>query len=281
MACVMPSIRATADMPAADRAVLQIRGLTVRHQTPGGSVTAVAGVDLDVRAGECLGVVGESGSGKTQLLLSILGLLPPQAHLGGSIRFHDTELLGMPASELNRIRGSRIAMIFQDPMTALNPYLRVIDQLSEVAQMHERLSRRAAEARAISMIEAVHIGEPARRARQYPHELSGGMRQRIMIAMALMCEPEIILADEPTTALDVTVQAQVLALLQEVRERTGAALVLVTHDLGVVAQLADRIGVMRGGTLVELAACEELFAAPRHPYTCSLLASLPSLDPAP
>jgi ABC-type dipeptide/oligopeptide/nickel transport system ATPase component len=281
MACVMPSIRATADMGADESSILQIRGLTVRHDTPGGSVTALAGVDLDVHAGECLGIVGESGSGKTQLLLSILGLLPPQAHLGGSIRYRGTELLGMSAASLNRIRGARIAMIFQDPMTALNPYLRVIEQLSEVARLHDGISRREAEARALRMIEAVHIGEPTRRARQYPHELSGGMRQRIMVAMALMAEPEIILADEPTTALDVTVQAQVLALLQEVRERTGAALVLVTHDLGVVAQLADRIGVMRSGSVVELAECEALFDSPHHPYTRSLLASLPSLDPLP
>ncbi len=274
----MPSIRATADMPAT---VLQIRGLEVRHDIPGGSVVAVAGVDLDIYAGECLGIVGESGSGKTQLLLSILGLLPPQAHVGGSVRYRDTELLGMPSDQLNRIRGARIAMIFQDPMTALNPYMRVLDQLREVACLHDGLTRKAAEERALAMIEAVHIGEPARRARQYPHELSGGMRQRIMVAMALMAEPEVILADEPTTALDVTVQAQVLALLQEVRERTGAAMVLVTHDLGVVAQLADRIGVMRAGQLVELAGCEELFATPRHPYTQSLLRALPSLDRVP
>jgi ABC-type dipeptide/oligopeptide/nickel transport system ATPase component len=274
----MPSIRATAEMSAGDAAMLQIRGLTVRHDTPGGAVTALAGVDLEVHSGECLGIVGESGSGKTQLLLSILGLLPAQARVGGSIHYRGTELLGMPSEQLNRIRGARIAMIFQDPMTALNPYLRVIEQLSEVARLHDGLSRQAAEQRALSMIEAVHIGEPARRARQYPHELSGGMRQRVMVAMALMAEPEIILADEPTTALDVTVQAQVLALLQEVRERTGAALVLVTHHLGVVAQLADRIGVMRAGMLVELAGCEELFAAPRHPYTQALLRALPSLD---
>jgi len=268
-------------MVPTDSAVLQIRGLTVRHDTPSGPVSAVAGVDLDLRDGECLGIVGESGSGKTQLLLSILGLLPPQAHVGGSIRYQGTELLGMGTAQLNRIRGARVAMIFQDPMTALNPYLRVVEQLSEVARLHDGLSRQAAEKRALDMIEAVHIGEPSRRARQYPHELSGGMRQRVMVAMALMAEPQIILADEPTTALDVTVQAQVLALLQEVRERTGAALVLVTHDLGVVAQLADRIGVMRGGTLVELATCEELFASPRHPYTQALLRSLPSLDGAP
>jgi ABC-type dipeptide/oligopeptide/nickel transport system ATPase component len=258
--------------------LLQIRDLTVSYRTPQGDVTAVAGVDLDVAAGECVGLVGESGSGKTQLLLSILGLLSPQARIAGSVCYRGTELLGLRAGALNRIRGARIAMIFQDPMTALNPYLRVMEQLGEVARLHGGLSRRAAEARALSMIEAVHIGEPARRARQYPHELSGGMRQRIMIAMALMAEPEIILADEPTTALDVTVQAQVLALLQELRERTGVALVLVTHDLGVVAQLADRIGVMRAGRIVELAGAEELFARPSHPYTRALLSALPRLD---
>jgi oligopeptide transport system ATP-binding protein len=259
-------------------ALLQIRALTVGYSTPQGAVSAVAGVDLDVAAGECVGIVGESGSGKTQLLLSILGLLPPQAHIGGSVRYRGTELLGLNASALNRIRGARIAVVFQDPMTALNPYLRVSEQLAEVARLHCGLSRRAAAQRAVEMIEAVHIGEPARRARQYPHELSGGMRQRIMIAMALMAEPEIILADEPTTALDVTVQAQVLSLLQELRERTGAALVLVTHDLGVVAQLADRVGVMRAGRIVELAGCEELFARPSHPYTRALLAAVPRLD---
>ncbi len=267
-------------MKDATRAVLEIRDLTVGYSTPQGAVTAVAGVDLDIAAGECVGIVGESGSGKSQLLLSILGLLPPQARIGGSVRYRGAELLGLNSAGLNRIRGARIALVFQDPMTALNPYLRVGEQLGEVARLHCGLSRRAAEERTLAMIESVHIGEPARRARQYPHELSGGMRQRIMIAMALMAEPEIILADEPTTALDVTVQAQVLALLQELRERTGAALVLVTHDLGVVAQLADRIGVMRAGKIVELADCEALFARPSHPYTRALLSAVPRLDGA-
>ena len=169
-------------------------------------------------------------------------------------------------------------MVFQDPMSALNPYLRVIDQLSEVARVHGGSSRHAARQRALELLQAVHINEPERRARQYPHQLSGGMRQRVMIAMALMAEPEIILADEPTTALDVTVQAQILLLLQEVRSRTGAALLLVTHDLGVVAQLADRIGVMRGGRLLELAPAERLFAQPQHEYTQALLAAVPRLS---
>jgi len=262
-------------------ALLQIRSLSVHYPAANGraagAVQALCGVDIDVAAGECLGLVGESGSGKTAILLSILGLLPPNARLGGSIRFRGSELAGMPLKRLNEIRGSRIAMIFQDPMSALNPYMRIIDQLSEVPRVHGGLSRRAAEQRALELLEAVHIGEPQRRARQYPHELSGGMRQRIMIAMALIAEPELILADEPTTALDVTVQAQILALLQETRERTGAALLLVTHDLGVVAQLADRIGVMRHGQVVEQADCLALFEHPQHEYTRSLLAAMPRL----
>jgi len=259
--------------------LLQIRSLAVHYSSADVQVQlhALAGVDLDVAAGECLGLVGESGSGKTAILLSILGLLPANARLGGSIRFHGAELAGMPSRQLNEIRGTRIAMIFQDPMSALNPYMRIIDQLSEVPRVHGGLSRRDAEQRALEMLDAVHIGEPRRRARQYPHELSGGMRQRVMIAMALIAEPELILADEPTTALDVTVQAQILALLQEIRERTGAALLLVTHDLGVVAQLADRIGVMRQGQIVEQADCLALFEQPRHEYTRSLLAAMPRL----
>jgi ABC-type microcin C transport system duplicated ATPase subunit YejF len=259
--------------------LLQIRSLAVHYSSADGQVQlhALAGVDLDVAAGECLGLVGESGSGKTAMLLSTLGLLPANARLGGSIRFHGAELAGMPSRQLNAIRGTRIAMIFQDPMSALNPFMRIIDQLSELPRVHGGLSRRAAEQRALEMLEAVHIGEPQRRARQYPHELSGGMRQRVMIAMALIAEPELILADEPTTALDVTVQAQILALLQEIRERTGAALLLVTHDLGIVAQLADRIGVMRHGKIVEQADCRALFEHPQHEYTRSLLAAMPRL----
>jgi ABC-type microcin C transport system duplicated ATPase subunit YejF len=261
--------------------LLQVRSLAVHYPAPhrqgAAGVQALSGVDLDVAAGECMGLVGESGSGKTALLLSILGLLPPNARLAGSIRFHGEELAGMPLRRLNKIRGTRIAMIFQDPMSALNPYMRIIDQLSEVPRLHRGLSRVNAEQRALEMLEAVHIGEPRRRSRQYPHELSGGMRQRVMIAMALIAEPELILADEPTTALDVTVQAQILELLQELRGRTGAALLLVTHDLGIVAQLADRVGVMRHGQIVEQAGCLALFEQPQHEYTRSLLAAMPRL----
>jgi len=258
--------------------LLQLSGLRLQYATRAGTLEALAGIDLEIRTGECVGIVGESGSGKTALLLSILGLLPPAARIAGSIRYRGLELLGLRAAELNRIRGTRIAMVFQDPMSALNPCMRIIDQLSEVSRVHRGLARRAAEGRALTMLQAVHIGEPARIARQYPHQLSGGMRQRVMIAMALMAEPELILADEPTTALDVTVQAQVLSVLQELRAHSGAALLLVTHDLGIVAQLADRVGVMRSGRLLELADCQTLFEQPREAYTQSLLASVPRLE---
>jgi oligopeptide transport system ATP-binding protein len=258
-------------------ALLQVQDLSVRYTSARGSVDALRHVTLDLQAGECLGLVGESGSGKTALLLAALGLLAPTARVSGSIRYRGTQLLGMPAAALNALRGARIAMVFQDPMSALNPYLRIIDQLSEVSRVHAHQSKRAAEQRALELLTAVHIAEPEQRARQYPHQLSGGMRQRVMIAMALMAEPDIILADEPTTALDATIQSQILGLLQEVRERSSCALLLVTHDLGVVAQLADRIGVMRGGELLELAGCEQLFDQPQHPYTQALLAAVPRL----
>jgi len=262
-------------------ALLQIRSLSLDYPTARGAFPALHEFDLDLAAGECLGIVGESGSGKTGLLLAIMGLLARSARVTGSIRYRGQELLGLEPSRLNAIRGARISMVFQDPMSALNPYMRVLDQLSEIPRVHGGMARRAAERRALEMLEAVHIGEPERRARQYPHELSGGMRQRVMIAMALMAEPEIVLADEPTSALDVTVQAQILALLQELRQRTGAALVLVTHDLGVVAQLADRVAVMQSGRMLELADCEQLFRQPQHAYTRSLLAAIPRLESAP
>jgi oligopeptide/dipeptide ABC transporter ATP-binding protein len=257
---------------------LQVRGLSIAYPTPRGSVTAVRGVDLDVQAGEFLGIVGESGSGKTQLLLAMLGLNAPQARLQGSIRYRNQELLGLPTAQLNAIRGARIGMIFQDPMTALNPYLTVGRQITEILQVHRHLDARAAQKRALEMLEAVHIPEAQRRLRQFPHEFSGGMRQRVMIAMALVVEPDIILADEPTTALDVTVQAQILAMLRELRDRTRAAIVLVTHDLGVIAEVADRVAVMYAGGIVEEAEVGELFAHPRHPYTEALQRAIPRLD---
>ncbi len=258
--------------------LLQVQDLRVSYPAARGGAAALAGVSLELAAGECLGLVGESGSGKSQLLLAILGLLPAHAHLSGSVRYRDHELLGLAPPALNRIRGARITMVFQDPMTALNPYLRIGDQISESARVHRRLPRAAAARHAIEMLAAVQIGEPERRARQYPHELSGGMRQRVLLAMALITRPDIVLADEPTTALDVTVQAQILELLQELRARSGAALLLVTHDLGVIARLADRIAVMYAGRIVEQAGAEPLLASPHHPYTEALLRSVARLD---
>jgi oligopeptide transport system ATP-binding protein len=272
----MRSTRGIAEMAGAT--LLQVRGLSIRYPTPRGPINAVCGVDLDVRAGEFLGIVGESGSGKTQLLLSLLGLNAPQAQLTGSITYRDQDLIGLSTAQLNAIRGARIGMIFQDPMTALNPYLTVGRQITEVLRAHRHVDARAAARSAIQMLEAVHIPEAARRLRQYPHELSGGMRQRVMIATALIAEPEVVLADEPTTALDVTVQAQILALLQELRGRTHAAIVLVTHDLGVIAEVADRVAVMYAGGIVEQADVRELFAHPRHPYTEALQRAMPRLD---
>ena len=257
---------------------LRIRGLSVGYPSDHGPIQAVREVDLDVTAGEFLGIVGESGSGKTQLLLSILGLSAPRAELCGSIRYREQELIKLEVAALNQVRGNRISMVFQDPMTALNPYLRVGRQITEVLQVHRNVSIREAERRAIEMLESVRIPDAARRLRQYPHELSGGMRQRVMIAMALIAEPEILLADEPSTALDVTVQAQILSLFQELRARTGTAIVLVTHDLGVIAEVADRVAVMYAGRIMEQAPVHELFAHPRHPYTEALQQSIPRID---
>jgi oligopeptide/dipeptide ABC transporter ATP-binding protein len=223
-------------------------------------------------------VVGESGSGKTQLLLALLGLSGPQARLTGSIRYRGEELVGAAPARLAAVRGRRIAMVFQEAMSALNPHLTLATQLSEAARAHLGLTRRAARARAAELLALMQIGDPAGRLRSYPHELSGGMRQRVLIAMALMCEPEILLLDEPTTALDVTVQAQVLELLRAARARTGVATVFVTHDLGVLASIADRVAVMYAGRMVELAPAAALYGAPRHPYTAGLLRSLPRLD---
>ena len=259
-------------------APLRIRDLSIGYPSDHGRIEAVRDIDLDVAAGEFLGIVGESGSGKTQLLLSVLGLSAPRAELRGSIRYREQELLGLGSAALNQIRGNRISMVFQDPMTALNPYLRIGRQITEVLQVHRQASAPAAERRAIEMLESVHIPDAARRMRQYPHELSGGMRQRVMIAMALIAEPEILLADEPSTALDVTVQAQILNLFQELRARTGTAVVLVTHDLGVIAEVADRVAVMYAGRIMEQAPVHELFALPRHPYTEALQQSIPRID---
>ncbi|HWW21961.1 MAG TPA: ABC transporter ATP-binding protein [Steroidobacteraceae bacterium] len=263
-----------------DAPLLQIHALSVGYPGPRGPIGALRGVDLALAPGECLAVVGESGSGKTQLLLSILGVNGANARLGGSIRYRGQELIGLSGAAFNAVRGGRIGIVFQDPMTALNPYLRVGVQITEVLRQHRGVAQAAAERRALELLELLQVPDAAHRMRQYPHELSGGLRQRVTIAMAMIGEPEILLADEPSTALDVTVQAQVLTLLRELRARTGTAIVLVTHDLGVTAQLADRVAVMYAGRIVEQAPVRELFARPQHPYTEALQGSILRIDSA-
>ena len=258
-------------------ALLQVRELGVEFATTRGLVRAVRGVSLDVRRGECLAIVGESGSGKSQLFLGSFGLLAARGSARGSVRFDGQELLGPDPAPLRAVLGTRVAMVFQDPMNALTPHLTIGRQLTEVVRDRGLLDSREAQARSLEVLHAVRMPDPEARLRQYPHELSGGQRQRAAIAMALMTNPQLLVADEPTTALDVTVQAQVLEVLREARDR-GQALVLITHDLGVVAQLADRVAVMYAGRIVESAPVRELFAAPAHPYTAALLASVPRLD---
>jgi len=262
--------------------LLRVRGLDVTlgatARTAAGGVRAVDGLDLELAERECLGVVGESGSGKTQLLLALLGLSPPGARVAGSVSYRGEELLGAPRARLQALRGRRIAIVFQEAQSALNPYLSIATQLTEGPRRHLGLGRRAARTRAAELLALVQVDEPLARLRQYPHELSGGMRQRVLLAMALCCDPEILLLDEPTTALDVSVQAQVLAVLREVRARTGVAMLFVTHDLGALASSADRVAVMYAGRLVEQASAPELYATPLHPYTAGLLRSLPLLD---
>jgi oligopeptide/dipeptide ABC transporter ATP-binding protein len=261
-------------------APLTVRHLTVDFVTPDGVVHAVRDVDLDVGAGETVGIVGESGSGKSVTMLAVLGLLPRQARVTGSVTFRGEELLGCDPRAIRAIRGARIAIVFQDPMTSLNPVHPVGAQIAEAMRAHENVPKRVAAARAVELLEMVGIPDAARRARQYPHEYSGGMLQRATIAMAMINEPDILIADEPTTALDVTIQAQVLETLQRVRDEFGTSIVLITHDLGVIARMAERVLVMYAGEVVETATADDLFEQPRHPYTIGLLASLPRIDAA-
>ncbi|MFJ4923050.1 dipeptide ABC transporter ATP-binding protein [Streptomyces sp. NPDC088725] len=255
-------------------AILEVRGLTVDFaDTP-----AVRGVDFELARGEVLGIVGESGSGKSVTALAVLGLLPRTAAVRGSVRLDGTELIGAPESTLNSTRGARIAMVFQDPLSAFTPVYRIGDQIVEAVRAHQDISREKAAARAVELLDLVGIPEPRLRAAAFPHEFSGGMRQRAMIAMAVANDPDIILADEPTTALDVTIQAQVLDVLRTARRETGAAMVLVSHDLGVIAGSADRVAVMYAGRIVESAPVDELFAGPRMPYTLGLTGAVPRLD---
>ncbi len=254
--------------------LLAIRDLHVRFRGDDGIVEVVRGIDLDIAAGERLAIVGESGSGKSQLFNAVTGLLAGNGEASGSARFDGIELIGAPQRRLQRLRGDRIGMVFQDPMTALNPFLRIGTQLTEVLRQHRRLGRREARAAAIAMLEKVRIPEAEKRLRQYPHELSGGMRQRVLIAMALLCRPSLLIADEPTTALDVTIQSDILRLL---RKLTGsdAALAIISHDLHLVAGLCERVAVMYAGRIVELGPTETVFRQPAHPYTRCLLQATP------
>ncbi|SLN40382.1 Oligopeptide transport ATP-binding protein OppD [Roseivivax jejudonensis] len=260
--------------------LLEIENLNITFDTGDGTVHAVNDLSLALDRGETLGIVGESGSGKSQTAFAILGLLARNGRATGSIRFDGDEILNAPARTLNRIRAERIAIIFQDPMTSLNPYMRISDQMVEVLTLHQGMGRRAAEAEAVRMLDAVRIPSARERIRLYPHEFSGGMRQRVMIAMSLLCRPDLLIADEPTTALDVTVQAQIMALLQELQGEFGMATMLITHDLGVVAGFCERVTVMYGGRVMERAPTDPLFERPTHPYTRGLLNAVPRLDRA-
>jgi oligopeptide transport system ATP-binding protein len=258
--------------------LLEVSHLDTRFDTPEGEVKAVNNVSFTLDKGETIGVVGESGSGKSQVFMTIMGLLAANGRATGSARFHGTELLGMRPDDLNKIRGSRIAMIFQDSMTSLNPYLRISRQLTEVLVTHRGMGEAEARKAAVAMLDRVRIPEAKRRFDMYPHEFSGGMRQRVMIAMALLCEPELLIADEPTTALDVTIQAQILDLMRDLRRDSNTAIIMITHALGVVAGLCDRVLVMYGGRIVEEAPVRDIFYDPQHPYTHGLLRSTPRLD---
>ena len=266
-------------MQSPDAPLLEVRGLEVTFAAARCRLEAIRGVDLMVQSGETLGLVGESGCGKSVTMLAVMGLLAPNVQVKGSIRFRGMELAGRAQKELAKLRGARIGMIFQDPMTALNPVLTIGAQIAEAIRIHDAtVSARAAAARAVDMLKLVAIPFPERRALQYPHELSGGMRQRAMIAMAMANEPELLIADEPTTALDVTVQAQIIELLRRLQATHRMGLVLISHDLGIVAGMAERVAIMYAGRIVERGAVEDIFDRPRHPYTRGLLASLPKID---
>jgi oligopeptide transport system ATP-binding protein len=259
-------------------ALLHVDNLHVRFDTQDGPLAAVRGVDFTLQEGEALGIVGESGSGKSQTVLALMGLIADNGSVTGRATFDGKDLLRMGPRELNEVRGEKISMIFQDPMTSLNPYLKVSRQMTEVLTFHMGMDQRGARQEAIRMLDAVHIPEASSRIDRYPHEFSGGMRQRVMIAMSLLCRPRLIIADEPTTALDVTVQAQILRLIDEVRREFDTAVILITHDLGVVAGVCDRVMVMYGGRVMESGTLDDIFIRGRHPYTQGLLASVPRID---
>ena len=258
--------------------ILDVKNLSVTFDTPDGDVHAVKDVSFTLGEGKTLAIVGESGSGKSQSAFSILGLLPKNGHAGGSVRYMGTEILNLPEAEMNTFRANEIAMIFQDPMTSLNPYMRISKQLSEVLIHHKGMSKRDALAESIRMLDAVQIPDAANRVRMYPHEFSGGMRQRVMIAMSLLCGPKLLIADEPTTALDVTVQAEIMDLLIDLQEDFGMAIILITHDMGIVAGTCEDTLVMFGGNVMEYRPTIDLFENPQHPYTKGLLEAVPRLD---
>jgi oligopeptide transport system ATP-binding protein len=261
-------------------ATLRTNELRVEYATDAGTAAAVRDVSLAVAPHECLGVVGESGSGKTQLFMAVMGLLPRRARISGSVQFEGAEILGLSRQGLNRIRGSKLAMVFQDPLMSLTPHLRIGVQLAETLVQHRGATWRDAEHAALRALERVHIPDPQRCLRQFPHELSGGMRQRVMIGMSLLCGPSLVIADEPTSSLDVTVQARILDLLRELRAETGVSIALISHDLGVVAGLADRIAVMYAGRIVESAPAADLVRDARHPYSALLLDCVPDVHDA-
>lgn len=258
--------------------ILDVRNLNVEFKVQDGIVKAVNGLSFKIYDGEIVGIVGESGSGKSQTMLALMGLLASNGRTYGSVKFLGQELVGLSTNKLNKIRGNQIAMIFQDPMTSLNPYLKISAQMTEILILHKKLSYKEALHESIRMLERVKIPDAKNRIHLYPHEFSGGMRQRVMIAMMLLTRPKLLIADEPTTALDVTVQAQILELLKELRQEFKMAIIFITHDMGVVANLCDRVNVMYGGWLMETASIHEIFTNPQHPYTKALLESIPSID---